>query len=102
AVRSFCELLTVDQHKNGTQLCSFRRGNHKLLHPELTATNLAHLKGDVTTWLQDAAQLAEYSFHRFSPFRRFSKRPDADLRLIDSVEPAAQPIVGRVINNIKE
>ena len=74
--------------------------NNMLVELHAPISNFTHLKCDIPATSRDAMEFLKHSTHDAIPFLHGSRERDSDCFRINHIEPAAKPIVLRVLHDV--
>ena len=102
AVGCFGELVVVDQHQDRRQPGLDPAGENRFLQLDLSAAYFTDLEGHMPARAEQAEHFLEYGGHHVLPLLELLRDRQSDGGRVDADEPAAQPVVSCVIDNIQE
>src|ERR1700694_4326924 len=77
-------------------------GYDVLLEPDAPGANLPHLERDVAATFHHASELDEDLSHRRAPVLELPEDCQPDARWLDATEPATEPVVAGVVDNVEK
>jgi hypothetical protein len=102
AVSGLGEFLVVDEDEFGIQAGCNAAGEDGFFEFDFAAADFADFKGDVSTGFEDATEFVEGAGHDGLPVLELARGGELDGVGINAEEPAAEPIVAGVINDVEE
>ena len=103
-IRGLGEILPIDQHSLARKARRNAQRNDSFLEPDFSVANFADFECDLAAAFRDAIELSEYTSHLCAPCfdsgRHRNTRCDGNG--VERVEPAAQPVVLRVLHDIEK
>lgn len=102
AVGGFGEVLLVDHDAEGMERKPAGGGDDALFQFDEAVAHLADFEGDGAAGLCDAGQLDQCFADECLPVGHLAMAGDVDGLGIDSEEPAAQPVIPLVIDDVEE
>jgi hypothetical protein len=103
-IGGFGEYLLVDQHSVARESCSDAERNDMFFQPNRLFPHLPHFKRYPAPGTGDPVELPKYRSHNPGPFIQSPGHGNllSDIFLVNSVKPAAEPVVFTVLDDIKE
>jgi len=102
AVAGLGEFLVVDEDEDGDEAGAFGGGDDVLFQLDFTVADLADFEGDVAAFFEDVVHALEGAGHGLAPGGDVAENRDVDGVGVDAVEPATQPVVASVVDDVEE
>lgn len=102
AVGGLGELLVVDEDEFGLKSGCDAAGKDGFFEFDFAAADFADFEGDVTAGFENTMEFVEDTGHNGLPILKLARGGELDGFGIDAEEPAAEPVVAGVVDDVEE